>query len=71
MGWKQKAALIYSGISVGLTLLFVALTWSDRYTPVARWGGALWVLLLSYIITMPVIIPMVKGEQIGGGEHSH
>lgn len=62
MGWKQKSALIYCGISLGLAALFVLLTWSDRYTAVARWGGAVWVLLLSLIITMPVVIPMVKGE---------
>lgn len=70
MAWKKKAALIYGGISGGLALLFVLLTWSPKYTPVARWGGAVWVLLLSLIVTMPVVIPVVKGEKVGGG-HEH
>ncbi|HEY3314884.1 MAG TPA: hypothetical protein VGL40_06350 [Bacillota bacterium] len=70
MGWKRKAPLIYGGISTGLALLFVVLTRGPQYTAVARWGGAFWVLLLSLIITMPLVIPLVKGERIGGG-HGH
>ncbi|BDG61146.1 hypothetical protein [Caldinitratiruptor microaerophilus] len=71
MGWRQKAALIYGGISLGLAALFVLLTWSPEYTPVARWGGAVWVLLLSLIVTMPLVIPLVKGEKIGSHGHGH
>jgi len=71
MGWKPKSALIYCGISLGLAVLFVLLTWSDHYTAVARWGGAVWVLLLSLIITMPVVIPMVKGEKVVSSGHQH
>ncbi len=70
MDWKRQAALIYGGLSVGLALLFVILTRGPEYTPVARWGGAVWVMLLSFIITMPVVIPMVKGERVGRG-HEH
>lgn len=66
MNWQRKAALIYWGISGGLAALFLALTWSPRYTAIARWGGAVWVLLLSLIITMPLVIPLVKGERRGG-----
>lgn len=67
--WKRKAAAIYLSISGGLALLFAMVTWGPRYTPVARWGGAAWVFLLSLIITMPVVIPLAKGEHVGGHEH--
>lgn len=71
MHWKRKAALIYGGISAGLAFVFVILTSGPQYSPVARWGGAVWVLLLSLIITMPLVIPLVKGEKLGANGHEH
>lgn len=56
----RVSAVIYLGISAGLALIFFAVTTLGKYPPVARFGGALWVFILTMIITMPVIIPRVK-----------
>ncbi len=59
---EKKAALvsvlIYTGFSLGLALIFILLT--GGYPPVARIGGAIWVFILTMIITMPVVIPFIK-----------
>lgn len=44
------AALIFSGITITL----------GGYPAVARYGGAVWVFLLTWIITMPVLAPRLK-----------
>lgn len=44
------AALVFSGITIAL----------DGYPAVARYGGAAWVFLLTWIITMPVLAPFLK-----------
>jgi hypothetical protein len=55
------SAAIYSAISVTASgLFFVAATLAGKYTAVARFGGAAWVLLLSFIVTMPLITSAVK-----------
>ena len=62
---ERKIALtslaIYGTISVTAALLFfVAATLAGSYTDVARFGGAAWVMLLSFIVTMPLVISFVK-----------
>ncbi len=55
------SAVTYSVISISASLLFfLAATLAGRYTDVARFGGAAWVLLLSFIVTMPLITSFVK-----------
>ncbi len=55
------SAAIYSALSLTASAsFFVAATVTGDYTAVARIGGALWVLLLSYIVTMPPVISAVK-----------
>jgi len=55
------SAVIYSVISFILSILFfIAATVAGRYTDVARFGGAFWVLLLSLIVTMPLVTAAVK-----------
>lgn len=55
------SALIYSGTSLTIAILFfVAATLAGTYSDVARFGGALWVLLLSFIVTMPLVTAAVK-----------
>ncbi len=56
----RRSALIYLPISLGAALLFVLAASLGNYTPVARIGGAVWVGLLSLIVSMPVIIDRVK-----------
>ncbi len=55
------SALIYATISITAALLFfLAATYVGTYTAVARFGGAAWVMLLSFIVTMPFVISFVK-----------
>ncbi|HZQ10438.1 MAG TPA: hypothetical protein VFD70_27915 [Anaerolineae bacterium] len=55
------SVLIYATISVTAALLFfLAATSVGKYPDVARFGGAAWVMLLSFIVTMPLVISSVK-----------
>lgn len=57
----RTSLVIYSGISVTVSALFlIAATLAGGYTDVARFGGAIWVLLLSFIVTMPLVTSAVK-----------
>jgi hypothetical protein len=63
----QKSALIYLPISIGAALLFVlAASLTGNYTLVARMGGAVWVGLLSLIVSMPLVISGVKKRHQNG-----
>ncbi len=57
------SAVIYTGISLTATSLFLVATLTGEYTLVERIGGAGWVFLLSMIILMPIITPMVKKKR--------
>ncbi len=60
------SAMIYGTISITVALLFfLAATLVGTYTDVARFGGAAWVLLLSFIVTMPLVISSVKKRMKG------
>lgn len=54
------STLIYTGISLLASGLFLAVTLAGEYTWVARLGGAGWVFLLSMIVLMPIVTPMMK-----------
>lgn len=55
------SAAIYGTLSVILSgVFFITATVAGRYTDVARFGGAFWVLLLSFIVTMPLVTSAVK-----------
>ena len=57
----QKSALIYLPISLGSALVFfLASTLAGNYPLVARLGGTVWVALLSFIVSMPMVISWVK-----------
>lgn len=57
----MTSAGIYSAISVTTSILFLLIaSWRGGYTDVARFGGAAWVLLLSFIVTMPLVTSAVK-----------
>ena len=59
----QKSVLIYLPLSVGLALFFLLITsLSGNYPWVARVGGAVWVGLLSLIVSMPIVISRVKKQ---------
>lgn len=57
----RKSALIYLPISLGTALLFLlAATLFGNYPLVAKIGGAVWVGLLSLIVSMPIVTARVK-----------
>ena len=55
-----QSALIYTGISIITSGLFFIVTLIGDYNWLTRVGGALWVFLLSMIISMPLVTPLVK-----------
>ncbi|GAB4248055.1 MAG: hypothetical protein Kow00122_05430 [Thermoleophilia bacterium] len=62
---ERKAAsialLVYGGISASAAGLFLAVTtFTGDYPPVARFGGTVWIFILSLIVTMPLVIPRVR-----------
>jgi len=62
----QKSILIYLPISIGSALLFLLIsTFTGNYPLVARIGGAIWVGLLSLIVSMPIVISRVKKQLHG------
>ena len=57
----QTSAFIYLPISAGAALLFLlAASLTGSYPIVARIGGAVWVALLSLIVSMPLVISKIK-----------
>ena len=54
------SALWYTGISLALAFTFFVITGGGNYDATARFGGAIWVFILTMIITMPVVIPWIK-----------
>jgi hypothetical protein len=54
------SAVIYSGASILIVGIFLALTATRHYTLVARIGGAVWVFILSMIILMPLVTSYLK-----------
>ncbi len=62
----RKSALIYLPISLGMALLFLlaAMLFGD-YPLVAKIGGAVWVGLLSLIVSMPIVTSRIKRQAQG------
>lgn len=59
----RKSALIYLPISLGMASLFLlAASLTGDFPPVARFGGAVWVGLLSLIVSMPVVTSRIKKQ---------
>lgn len=57
----RKSAMIYLPIAIGAALLFfLAASLVGDYPPVAKIGGAVWVGLLSLIVSMPLVTSRVK-----------
>lgn len=54
------SAFWYTGISLALALAFYLVTGGGKYNVMARAGGAIWIFILTMIITMPVVIPRIK-----------
>ena len=54
------SALTYLPVSLAAAVVFFVITVTGDYSWVARIGGAVWVLLLSLIITMPLVTAYYK-----------
>ncbi|HBW37386.1 hypothetical protein [Desulfosporosinus sp. BICA1-9] len=63
----RQASVVYTALSLAITLIFLIITWVDgnTYTAVARIGGMVWVFILSMIVFMPIVIPAVKKKIMG------
>lgn len=50
-----------TALSAASALTFLALArWTGEAPPLAVWGGAVWVFLLSMIISMPLVTGIAK-----------
>ena len=56
----RASALVYTGISLGAAILFFVAASALGYSVTARVGGAVWVFLLSMIVSMPVVTSYCK-----------
>ncbi len=57
----RTGALGYTGLSLASALAFLAVArWTGEAPPLAVWGGAVWVFLLSMIISIPLVTAWVK-----------
>lgn len=62
----RRSALIYLPLSLGAAaLFFLAASLVGGYPPVAKIGGAVWVGLLSLIVSMPIVTSRVKRQALG------
>jgi len=60
--WIGRASTFGStGLSATSALAFLALArWTGEAPPLAVWGGAVWVFLLSMIVSMPLVTAWIK-----------
>jgi hypothetical protein len=57
----RRSALTYTGISVVLAVtFFTAATFIGANSVTVRIGGAVWVFLLSMIVTVPLVTSFIK-----------
>jgi len=56
----QVSAVVYTGISLGVAILFFVAASALGYSVTARVGGAVWVFLLSMIVGMPIVTSYLK-----------
>lgn len=54
------SAIIYTGIALIVSGLFLVVTVAGEYSWVARIGGTAWVFSLSMIVLMPLVTSLVK-----------
>jgi len=56
----RRSALLYLSIAISAALLFLLAASLGSYPAVARVGGAVWVGLLTLIVSMPLVTSRVK-----------
>jgi YHS domain-containing protein len=69
------SAVLYTGCSLALALIFFAATLAGDYDWVARLGGAGWIFALAMVILMPTVPGFVRervtGEKAPPVSHDH
>ena len=69
MSSERTSTFWYTSISVAAAAAFFLATGDPgRYPPVARYGGAAWVFLLSMVITMPLVSSYFRHRRRAAGE---
>ena len=62
----RKSAMVYLAITAAVALVFlIASNLIGNYTIVARIGGAVWVSLLTLIVSMPLVTSRYKKKLKG------
>jgi hypothetical protein len=62
----RKSAMVYLAITASAALVFlIASNMIGNYTIVARIGGAVWVSLLTLIVSMPLVTSRYKKKLKG------
>jgi hypothetical protein len=56
----RRSAMTYTAISITIAVIFLVAATLTGYDAVARFGGAIWVFMLSMIVTMPVVTSRFK-----------
>lgn len=57
---RRRSAITYTVVSLAIALIFLVAATLGGYDAVARFGGAIWVFMLSMIVTMPLITSRLK-----------
>ncbi|MBI4277025.1 MAG: hypothetical protein HY660_01095 [Armatimonadetes bacterium] len=58
----RSGSLLGTGVAMLAAVAFLVAAGGSGAAPVARYGGAAWVFLLTWIIMMPVLVPLVRGR---------
>ncbi len=57
---RKAGALGVLAAGAAAALFLLATSLGESFPPVARFGGAGWVFILAWIITMPVLAPWLR-----------
>jgi len=60
MKMLQNAGTLGAGMALAAAIVFAIA--ASAAGPVARYGGAVWVFILAWIILMPVLAPWLKAR---------
>ena len=60
MKMLQNAGTLGAGMALAAAIVFAIA--ASAGGPVARYGGAVWVFILAWIILMPVLAPWLKAR---------
>lgn len=59
-GAVRSSARLCTLVSLAIAAAFIAAARATGSPPVAQYGGALWVFVLSLLITLPLVTPVLR-----------